>query len=221
VIDRETLSLAAGAGVIAFSHAVLPTHWLPFALMGRAQRWGRARLVSITALAAAGHALVTAVVGGAFAGAGRGLRAALGDREWIGGAALIAFGIIYAWRDLRHVGHRHVHHVHDGEIHDAAHHRASVSDRSAIVTLVLALALSPCVALSGIFFKAGELGLGATVTVALVNAGLTVAVMPLMVLLASAGLERLHLERIERYERAIVGVLLVALGAVVLFLEHD
>ena len=40
------LSLLGGGFVAAFLHAVLPTHWLPFVLVGRAQGWTLAKTLA-------------------------------------------------------------------------------------------------------------------------------------------------------------------------------
>ena len=96
-----------------------------------------------------------------------------------------------------------------------------MSDRAAIATLVLLLSVSPCVALTPIFFSAGALGATATLWVAAANAVVTIPAMTATTLLASAGLERIHLERIENSERRIVGGLLILLGAAMIFLHHE
>lgn len=218
-MNEELVPYAAAAAAIALLHAVLPTHWLPFAIVGRAQGWPVARRVGVAAAAALGHAAVTAAVGLAAAILGREVAERLHFAERLGGAALLAFGLVYAAVDIRHLGHRHaMHHVRDGAVYDSAHHR--LSDRTAIASLVLILSVSPCIALVPVFFETGRLGLGAALAVAGVNAAVTVACMVIMVGLASLGVERLRLERLERFERPIVGVLLAALGAVALLL-HD
>jgi len=194
----------------------MSTHWVPFVLIGHAQRWSTARLGAIVACAAAGHALVTGAVGVIVAIAGREIRGIL-EIERLGGAILVAFGALYIVLDLRHVGHRHVHHVHDGVVHDSAHKAASLSDRAAMASLVVLLSLSPCVALTPVFFGAGQAGgLRAALVIGAVNALVTVPVMTAMVVLAALGLSRLPLERLERKERALVGLLLVVIGLVVL-----
>src|SRR2546423_9016948 len=54
--------VVSGLGV-AFFHAAIPTHWLPFVLTGKAQRWKQGKTLAITALAGGGHVLFTAVFG--------------------------------------------------------------------------------------------------------------------------------------------------------------
>ena len=97
--------LASGFGV-AFLHAVLPTHWLPFVLVGRAQRWSLGMtLVSVLASGLA-HIAATAAVGGLIVVAGLALEG------WVSGLlpwrfhASIAFngGIAARVMCARHLG---------------------------------------------------------------------------------------------------------------------
>ena len=48
---------------VAFVHAALPTHWLPFVLAGRGQGWSHSKTMADTALAGGGHVLFTVVLG--------------------------------------------------------------------------------------------------------------------------------------------------------------
>ena len=48
--DPPVLSSLLGGGfVAAFLHAALPTHWLPFTLVGRAQGWRASRVLAVVA----------------------------------------------------------------------------------------------------------------------------------------------------------------------------
>ena len=59
-------------------HAAIPTHWLPFVLTARAQRWNRTKTLMITALAGSGHVLFTATLGSLVAWLGIELSARIG-----------------------------------------------------------------------------------------------------------------------------------------------
>ncbi len=56
-------TIAATGFTVAFFHAAIPTHWLPFVLVGRAQHWTRAKTLLVTMLAGLGHVLFTAALG--------------------------------------------------------------------------------------------------------------------------------------------------------------
>lgn len=193
---------------IAGLHAVLPTHWLPFALTGRAQGWPRAKTVGITVAAALGHVSMTTLLGFLTAWIGLGVqRAAQRWTEPISGWLLIGFGLLYTVLDLRHLGHRHSMDV-------------DFSEAAAVFTFVLMLAVSPCVALLPIFFAAGVAGWSGVAAIALVNVVVTVPMMAGMVWLASSGLERIKMTSLQRHERALVGVVIIVLGIGVLLWGH-
>jgi hypothetical protein len=73
------ISLLGGGFVAAFLHAALPTHWLPFVLVGRAQRWSLMRVMTVAVTAGLAHIASTALVGSLIVAAGLALNA------WIGG----------------------------------------------------------------------------------------------------------------------------------------
>src|SRR5476649_479166 len=48
---------------VAFLHAAIPTHWLPFVLVSRARGWSRGKTLAVAAFAGLGHVLVTTALG--------------------------------------------------------------------------------------------------------------------------------------------------------------
>ena len=111
---------------VAFLHAAIPTHWLPFVLTGRVQKWSRSKTLLVTALAGCGHVLFTAVLGFLVAWGGMTLSDKTGG--WfplIAGGALLLFGLYYVVQQLRGKGHGHSHafggHDHGEQGHDHPH----------------------------------------------------------------------------------------------------
>jgi hypothetical protein len=104
---------------IAFFHAAIPTHWLPFVITARAQRWNRNKTICVTALAGTGHVLCTAFLGFLIAWFGIALHDKIGGWfPWIAGGALLLFGLFYVYRQLSGAGCGHSHlfggHSHHG-----------------------------------------------------------------------------------------------------------
>ena len=56
-------TIALTGFTVAFLHAAIPTHWLPFVLTARVQKWNRSKTLLVTGLAGSGHVLFTAVLG--------------------------------------------------------------------------------------------------------------------------------------------------------------
>ena len=109
---------------VAFLHAAIPTHWLPFVLAARGQGWSRARTLSVVGFAGTGHVLLTTLLGGLLVFAGMQVEQWIGSVfAWIAGGALILIGLFYLWRQKKGGGHGHIHlfgghgHAHDHD-HD-------------------------------------------------------------------------------------------------------
>src|SRR5689334_9545383 len=60
-------TVAATGFTVAFVHAAIPTHWLPFVLVARARTWSRAKTLMVTLLAGLGHVALTSLLGLAIA----------------------------------------------------------------------------------------------------------------------------------------------------------
>lgn len=207
-------SLLGGGFVAAFLHAALPTHWLPFVLVGRAQQWGLTRTLGAVAAAGVAHIAATALVGGLIVAAGLALdQWVAGLLPWASAALLFALGTFYLARAtvLRPV-------VAGGP--DLWAPRTVVSNRAAVLGLVAMLAISPGEVLLPIYMSsAGE---GAHVLALLTGVFLigTIAGMAVFTTLARAGASVLRLERWARYEGAVLGLALIALGLLVVTHQH-
>lgn len=109
---------------IAFFHSAIPTHWLPFVLTSRVQRWNRPKTIAITALAGTGHVAVTALLGFAITWFGTAVSQSIGN--WLpklAGGVLLLFGIYYLMRQFTGKGHVHFGYPHE-HLHEenVAHH---------------------------------------------------------------------------------------------------
>ncbi|HWA62159.1 MAG TPA: hypothetical protein VG939_12335 [Caulobacteraceae bacterium] len=235
------LSIVGVGFVVAFLHAAIPTHWLPFALTARGQGWGLPRTLAVTMLAGVGHGLFTTLLGAVLVLVGPRLI------EWTGtpfkviaGGALILFGLVYLVRQVRGGGGGHIHlwhgpgheHAHShGHAHgtlgeaigeslgQAATGRRQRSDGAAIASLMALLTFSPCESFLPVFLSGARYG---WTGFAVLSVTLLVAVMIGMALfttLSLAGLSRLRLTALERYEAAILGAMLCLLGVAVLVFE--
>jgi hypothetical protein len=117
---------------IAFFHAAIPTHWLPFVITARAQRWNRNKTICVTALAGTGHVLFTALLGVLIAWFGIALHDRIGALfPWIAGGALLLFGLFYVYRQLSGAGCGHSH-LFGGHSHHEATPHLHVHTRTAL-----------------------------------------------------------------------------------------
>lgn len=200
--------IAVTGFTVAFLHAALPTHWLPFVLVGRGQHWSAGKTLGVTFLAGLGHVAFTILLGLVLVGAGLAVQPRMGDVfGWVVGALMMGLGLFYLWRG------RHDH----GEAEVST--RRYTSDRAAIIALVVLLTLSPCEAFLPIYLAGVKHGWTGFAALSAVLMAATAGGMLLFTTLSLAGVKRLGLERIARYESTILGVALIAMGVGVAFLE--
>jgi putative Mn2+ efflux pump MntP len=194
---------------VALLHTLIPSHWLCFVVVGRAQGWPRGKMLGVTAAAGVVHVATTVTLGIALALAGRTLLEKQEHMlERVSALILILLGALYLGSHLLHAGH---HHEQD----------RAVSERAAVGALVFSLVLSPCSASIPLLIVASAgAGWTALVLIAVVLLLTTVGVMLLMVGLTSLGIERLQFSFFDRYEKLIVGLVLCGLGALVLLVPH-
>lgn len=210
------LSLLGGGFAAAFLHAALPTHWLPFVLVGRAQGWGLKQTLGTAAIAGLAHIGSTAVVGTLIVAAGLAL-----DR-WIEGllphlsaVLLFLFGAFYLARAMLKPAV-----TAGGPELIGSDTPTTVSNSAAFWGLIALMALSPGEVLLPLYLSAATEGVGVLALLTLAFAVGTVLGMVLLTAVARAGFSILKLERWARYEGAILGVALIALGLLVVTHQH-
>jgi nickel/cobalt exporter len=233
-----TTIVLTGLG-IAFFHAAIPTHWLPFVLTGRAQRWTHTKTLAITILAGSGHVLFTAALGLLLAWMGVALSQRIG--VWfprLAGGALVLLGGVYLYRQAMGRSHSHQsrNQPDEGErldsnhpdrthyetrIHEltAAKEPPKTNDFFAIATLLALLTFSPCEAFVGFYvvgIRYGVLGFALLTLVFLVG---TVAGMAVFTSLALAGTRNIDLGFLEKFEHGLIGGLLCTIGVLVVIFE--
>ena len=233
-MNETVLTTIAVTGFsVAFFHAAIPTHWLPFVAAGRAQGWTHSKTLIITALAGTGHILTTAVLGFFLTVFGVAISARIGP--WfprIAGGILIGLGVFYIARQLfgrphTHLFSRHHHHHAPGSHHSSpeAHFhlpdvtRTHTSDRIAILSLFTMLTISPCEGFLPIYVSGIRFGWTGFALLTAILSTAAVAGMLVFTWLALTGIRRVRLHWFEQYESLIMGVLLSLVGVLVMFLE--
>ena len=214
-LDQTMLLSLLGAGfATAFLHAALPTHWLPFVLVGRAQRWTLQRVMAAVVAAGLAHVASTALVGGLIVMAGMALD------QWVSGLLpylsailLFAFGGFYLIRSV----------VRRPQLAGGPSLEMSapaVSHAAAFWALVATMAVSPGEVLLPFYLNQAQSGPGVLAALTAVFAAGTVLGMAVFTLLARAGWSVLRLERWARYEGAVLGLALIVIGLLVVMHQH-
>jgi len=184
--DLVFITLIVTGFTVAFFHAAIPTHWLPFVVAARAQLWKKPKTLAVTGVAGAGHVLFTIALGVLVVWGGMAINSRIGKVfPLIAGGMLIALGLFYLVRQIRGgTGHGHLfgghshdkyeHHSRDlhTQPHAHAHEREHADDISTIeqrwshrrsdwgviAGLFALLTFSPCEAFLPVFLIGAKYG---------------------------------------------------------------
>jgi hypothetical protein len=192
---------------VSLLHVLIPSHWLCFVVVGRAQRWSTRKTMGVAAAAGFLHVIATVALGVAIAVFGRNVIADEETLEKVNPMILIGLGLLYLVIHLLHAGH---HHGQEGH---------AATEKAALAALLFSLVLSPCSAAIPLLVAASA----SASWIALITGVLlvtTVGGMLLLVGLTSLGIEKLQFKFFDRYEKLILGLVLCALGALVLLFHH-
>lgn len=227
------------AAATAAIHTLIPDHWLPFVLVGRARGWSGRQTAMVSGFSAAVHALLSVALGLLALRLGTTAASALGEGlERGSGLLLIAFGAAYAIWAWRKRGHFHpggelLHAQGEGRRCDgsegaqASEHLHYHADEAWIradtgkgaMALALIVGLNPCVLLLPIMVATAAEGPEAVALVTLAYATTTVALMVGLSVAGVLGARRLKVPAAARHMETASGILIALSGVVFLLIE--
>jgi hypothetical protein len=121
VITTSVIVLLLAGASVAIFHVILPDHWMPIAVVARAQRWSTARTTRVAVWTGVGHVLGSIALGVVVMILGYGLKGILRLEGPIVGIVLVLTGVgLFLW-SLRQPGHSHPHPHGATHDHDHAH----------------------------------------------------------------------------------------------------
>ncbi len=209
--DASFITLIISTASIAFLHALAPDHWLPFIMIGRAQKWSIKKLIFVTFIAGIGHVGSSILLGliGLFIGMElsklEGFESLRGE---VGLWLLIGFGIAYALWGLKHAKHPHKHEIVDEEI---------LNKKVVTVwTLFAIFVLGPCEPLIPLFFISLKFQIAGIIAVIVVFSVMTWIMMIAQAVIGYLGIQLVKLEKLEKYSHTIAGVVIALTGVFIL-----
>jgi nickel/cobalt exporter len=198
--------LIIGSFLLSLVHALIPNHWIPMVLIGKAEHWTRQQTLLVTALAGVAHASSTILLGVLIGQLGLQL-----TREYqiistaIAPLLLVFMGLAYFGMDYKQSRHSHL------------PDRRKLQGKSMgviVATLAVAMFFSPCLEIEAYYFTAGTFGWRGILAISLVYLLVSITGMLLLVSLGCKGLERFNLQFLQRHEKKIRGSFLIMLGFV-------
>jgi threonine/homoserine/homoserine lactone efflux protein len=219
--------LAASAGV-GFGHAILPDHWVPLAVLGRARRYPLSKVARLSGLAGIAHVLISIALGGLIIAIGLQFRSTVQNaQDTIIGSLLIATGVGFIALELfgrghahsddghSHGGHRHRPGEHGHSDERAPHDRGGMRGLAAIM-VPFGAAASPDLTILPVFLAATTAGVATAVGSLVIFASVTIGTIVVLTLAAARGGYQIRGDWLDRWGNDLTAVVLVVIGALVL-----
>lgn len=207
--------LFIGSLTLSILHALIPSHWLPFIAIGKAENWSKPETLKVTAISGFAHVLSTVLIGIIIGLIGYQIsNIAETITHLLAPLVLFLAGIIYI---ILHLRHAHTHRHLDEDLNKIK----SKSKKAIILTLVTTMFFSPCIELEAYYFNAGLYGWQGIFLVSLVYLVITISSMIVLVYIGQAGVNRLNnkLKFLDRRENLITGIVFIILAVFVYFVE--
>lgn len=195
---------------IAFVHALAPDHWMPFAAIGRTQKWPKAKLLWVTFISGIGHvgvSIIFSIIGILLGFSLTKIKGVEGHRGEVALWLLIGFGLAYMiWGIKKAKEHTHEH----------LDEKALKAKTVAVWTMFAIIVLGPCEPLIPLVFLGYNYGSLGIVLVSAVFSVITIAMMLAQSLLALKGIELIKHDLVEKYSHAFAGFVIALTGIFVM-----
>lgn len=208
---------------IAVLHAMIPTHWLPFVMASRSQKWTWSKTQSILLIAGLGHVIMTTFLGAILFVVGLGVYHQIENYFLsIAGGAVALYGSYLIYQYKRGRKHTHCDHEHMGDHH---HHSTELKQTSkdgwAILSLLSMLTFSPCESFLPVYLTSARHGWVGFVLLSLVLAFGTLITMISFAWISTKTIEKYKMDWLEDHERLISGISLIVLAIVLVIIEKS
>ncbi|MDG6915687.1 MAG: hypothetical protein JRN58_02635 [Nitrososphaerota archaeon] len=211
MISETALLLAAAS--VGILHMSAPDHWATLIILGRTSRWSRPRLMEVGAMTALGHTALSVLLGFAIVFLGIVFSKQVSTYVTDGiGLAMVVGGLSYATKVLRTSKEEDF----EKETAEMLARGEGRFGRRFGYFAVLGAALSPDLAILPIFLVAVPAGWGMVLGTAAVFAFASVGALLTFLLMGMAGLAKAFERVPPKYNDALVGFVVAAVGAYVL-----
>ena len=185
--------------LLALIHGSIPNHWLPFIALSRAEKWSTKKLLIIISIGAIFHSLSTALLGFFISYFGYYISSISQLEKILPTFFMVFLGMIYLIIE-------HQEHYNDPL------KKKSINPIFSVMFLYLAMFFSPCLEIEAIYFSVGRYGLTSFVLISLIYTVITLVSMLFFSYLAYKGLLKYSPKILEKYEKRIIGLILIILG---------
>ncbi|HNX89866.1 MAG TPA: hypothetical protein PKH58_12365 [Paludibacteraceae bacterium] len=204
-----------GSLILSVIHALIPNHWIPLIAISKTEKWTNKETLFATFITGVSHTLSTIIIGILIGFIGYKLSESYSYITKVAAPIiLVVIGIIYMIIDLK-TSHHHHHHF---DV-DESKKNNKKSMWAILVSLSIAMFLTPCIEIEAYYFQAGTIGWLGIFIVSAVYLCVTLLVMFILVYLGLKGVSRFNSHYLEHHEKRITGMVLILLGLLAYFVE--
>ncbi len=225
-MSSNTPALLAAAAGVGFGHAILPDHWVPLAVLGRARRYPLSKVARLSGLAGVAHVLLSLILGAIIIAIGLQFRSTVQSaQDTIIGLLLIGTGVGFIVLELTGRGHSHEHDGHDhghGHGHDEHEHEHEDQHEHrgarglAAIMVPFGAAASPDLTILPVFLAATTAGVATAIGSLMIFAAVTIGTIVGLTLTATRGGYQIRGEWLDRWGNAVTAIVLLVIGVLVL-----
>lgn len=209
-----------GSLILSITHALIPNHWFPLAAISKTEKWNRKDTLLITAISGFTHITSTIIIGIIVGFVGYRLSSQIDIiTSTIAPAILFFIGIFYVILNVIKSSHHHHHHIDLDQSEENG--KTKKSKFTIILSLITMMFFSPCIEIEAYYFTAGSFGWAGIITLSFIYLVITVSFMIFLVDFGRRSLDRLskRLNFLDKYERAITGIVLILLAIFTYFVK--
>lgn len=216
--DYSILPILLTGLFISVLHSMLPTHWLPFVMASRSQKWTWSKTQSILLIAGFGHVIMTTILGSVIFVLGLGVYHSI-QRYFIAIASL-SIGLFGAYQIYQYKsGHKHSHCDEEHAHHHSDDSKLKSKDGWAILSLLSLLTFSPCESFLPVYLSAVGYGWKGFVLLSVVLAVGTLTTMLSFTWVSAKTMNKYQMDWLEDHEKLIIGVGLILLAVMLAIIE--
>lgn len=218
MFDLSILPILGTGLFIAILHSMIPTHWLPFVMASRTQKWSWSKTQSILLIAGLGHVIMTTLLGAVIFALGLGVYHQIQPYFILIAAGSIAsYGVLQIYQHRQGQRHSHCDHTHDH--HHSDELKKTSGDGWAILSLLALLTFSPCESFLPVYLSAVSFGWMGFVMLSLVLAVGTLITMLSFAWVSNKSISEKKMNWLEDNEKLIIGLGLILLAIFLLIVE--
>lgn len=189
--------------LLSIIHGSIPNHWLPFVVISKTNYWTIKKLSFVSIIGGFFHSLSTTLLGIFISALGYYSMSNFKElKRFLPTFFMVFLGMVYI------LNQNHIQHEIPKSIKENKNTYVS------LLLLYLAMFFSPCLEIEAIYFSIGQYGIEAVILISILYTVLSSISIVIFSLLSYYGYSKYYPKILEKYEKRIVGLILIILGII-------